>query len=143
MYTLYKKSPSKRNLQTFAWLGQIQQIPHVIFETAIQFFLNFASLCSVMRDSFCTFLAETLYDLNKGAHQNAKFWTFDCSSKNSLNLYFGRLLLLKVHKISAEKWKRSYVSRYRAVMQNLKKNWFATSKMTRIWWISTWALKIH
>ena len=27
-------------------------------------------------------------------------------------------------------------------MQNLKKNWFVVSKMTRIWWILTWALEI-
>ena len=27
-------------------------------------------------------------------------------------------------------------------MQNSKKNWFVVSKMTRIWWILTWALKI-
>ena len=40
----------------------------------------------------------------KGVHQNAKFQTFDCSHKISPNLYFnGRLLLLKVYKILAEK----------------------------------------
>ena len=27
-------------------------------------------------------------------------------------------------------------------MQNLTKNWFVVSKMTRIWWILTWALEI-
>ena len=39
----------------------------------------------------------------KGAHQSAKFQTFDCSRKISPNFYFDRLLLLKVHKISAKK----------------------------------------
>ena len=39
----------------------------------------------------------------KGTHQNAKFQTFDCSRKISPNLYFDRLLLLKVHKISTKK----------------------------------------
>ena len=27
------------------------------------------------------------------------------------------------------------------VMQSLKKNWYAVSKMTRIWWVLTWALE--
>ena len=27
-------------------------------------------------------------------------------------------------------------------MQNLKNNWFVVSKMRRIWWVLTWALKI-
>ena len=39
----------------------------------------------------------------EGAHQSAKFQTFDCSRKISPNLYFDRLLLLKVYKILAEK----------------------------------------
>ena len=42
----------------------------------------------------------------KGAHQSAKFQTFDCSSESSPNLYFHRLLLLKVYKISAKKVQR-------------------------------------
>ena len=77
----------------------------------------------------------------KGAHQSAKFQTFNCSRKISPNLYFDRLLLLKVYKISAKKVQRSYVSWHWRVMQNLKKNWFVVSKMTRIWWILTRALK--
>ena len=39
----------------------------------------------------------------KGAHHSAKFQTFDCSGEISPNLYFDRLLLLKVYKISAKK----------------------------------------
>ena len=39
----------------------------------------------------------------KGAHQSAKFQTFDCLSEISPNLYFYRFLLLKVCKISAKK----------------------------------------
>ena len=67
----------------------------------------------------------------KGTRQSEKFHTFVCSRKISPNLYFDRLLLLKVYKISAKKvlwwpWR---------VMQNLKKNWFAVSKMIRVWWI--------
>ena len=45
----------------------------------------------------------------KGAHRSAKFQTFDCSGEISPNLYFDRLLLLKVYKISAKKVQRSYI----------------------------------
>ena len=43
----------------------------------------------------------------KGAYQRAKSQTFDCSGKIPPNLYFDRLLLLKVYKISAKKVQRS------------------------------------
>ena len=69
--------------------------------------------------------------LTKGAHQIAKFRTFNCSDVVSLNLHFDRLLLLKVYKISAK----------RCVMQNVKKNRFVVSKMIRFWWILIRALK--
>ena len=39
----------------------------------------------------------------KGAHHSAKFQTFDCPGEISSNLYFDRLLLLKVYKVSAKK----------------------------------------
>ena len=44
----------------------------------------------------------------KGAHQTAKFQTFDCSRKISPNLYFDRLL--KVYKILAKKYKKTDLS---------------------------------
>ena len=49
----------------------------------------------------------------KGAHQSAKFQTFDCSRKISPNLYFDRLL--KVYKILAKK--------YRGVMSHDLEDW--------------------
>ena len=48
----------------------------------------------------------------KKAHQSANFKTFDWSGEISPNLYFDRLLLLKVYKISAKQVQRSYVSWY-------------------------------
>ena len=39
----------------------------------------------------------------KEVHHSAKFQTFDCSGEISPNLYFDRLLLLKVYKVSAKK----------------------------------------
>ena len=39
----------------------------------------------------------------EGTHDSAKFQTFDCSGEILPNLYFDRLLLLKVYKVSAKK----------------------------------------
>ena len=50
---------------------------------------------------FYTFLAETLYDLDK--NPSKCIMTYDCSREISPNLYFDRILLLKVYKISAKK----------------------------------------
>ena len=77
----------------------------------------------------------------KGDHQSAKFQIFNCSGEISPNLYFYRLLLLKVYKISAKKLKMSHVSWHWRIMQNLKKSQFVVYKMTRIWWILIQALK--
>ena len=78
----------------------------------------------------------------KGAHQSAKFQTFDCSRKISLNLYFDiRFLMLKVYKILTKKAQGNYVLWPWRLMQNLKKNWSAVSKMIRIWWNLTRALE--
>ena len=77
----------------------------------------------------------------KEVHQSVKFQTFHCSHEISPNLYFDRLLLLKVYKISAKKVQRSYASWHWKVIQNLKKNRFVVSKMIRIWWILIWALR--
>ena len=76
----------------------------------------------------------------KGARQSAKFQT-NCSGEVPPNLYFDRLFLLKVYKISAEKVQRSYVSWHWRVVKNLKKSWFLVSKMTRIWLILIQAIK--
>ena len=66
--------------------------------TTSQFFFKLSSFFSVMRDN-----CETLFDLDSGTHWSAKFQTFDCSREISPNLYFHRLLLLGVYKISAKK----------------------------------------
>ena len=80
------------------------QISDVIFETTSQFFLNFASLFSVMRDnSSVLFQLKLCMIWTKGAQQSAKFQTFDCSHKISPNVHFDRLLLLKVYKNFCQK----------------------------------------
>ena len=58
--------------------------------------INFALLCSVKL--FCTSLAETFYDLDKRNPSKCKITDF-----RLLTFFDYRLLLLKVHKISAKK----------------------------------------
>ena len=84
LYTLDKKSPSKWLLS--AWVKN-HQVSYVIFGTTSQFFLN---LCITLqrheRKLFCTFLVETVHDLDKRSPSRCKisdFWlltflTFDC-----------------------------------------------------------------
>ena len=75
----------------------------------------------------------------KGAHQSAKLQTFSCSSKISPTLYFDRLLLLKVYKILAKK--------YREVMSHETEDWCKIwrkhdlSKLTKTWWNLTRSLE--
>ena len=63
--------------------------------------INFASPFSVMKDnSSVLFQLQLCMIWTKGAHQSAKCQTFNCSREGSPNLYFHRLLLLRVYKIS-------------------------------------------
>ena len=78
----------------------------------------------------------------KGAHQNAKFQTFDCSGEISPNLYLIGSFCWKYIKFQLKRYTGViYISWYWRMMQNLKKNKFVVSKMTRIWWILILALK--
>ena len=100
---------------------KIHQIPYVIFKTTSQFFLNFASLFSVMRDNSSVLFYLKLYMIwTKGAHQRAKIQTFDCSHKISPNLYFDRFLKV-YNNILAKKVQSSYFPWPWRLMQNLKK----------------------
>ena len=86
-------------------LWKIHQILHVIFETTSQFFFKLSiTLQCHERWLFCTFLAETLYDFYKRSSSKSKnSGKFHLLRGISPNLYFGRLLLLKVCTISAKK----------------------------------------
>ena len=59
----------------------------------------------------------------KGAHQTAKFQTFDCSRKIPPNLYFDRLFLLKVYKISQQE-------NYGGVMSRDTEEWYKIWRKT-------------
>ena len=112
---------------------KIHKIPHVIFETTSHFFFKLRSweitLLYFFSWNFILFWRR----------EPIRVPNFRLSI--SPNLYLDRLLLLKVYKISAKKVQRSCVSWHWRLMQNLKKNWFVVSKLTRIWWIFIRALK--
>ena len=70
----------------------------------VSFSLNFASLFNAMGDKSSVLFWLKLYLIfTKGVQHSAKSQTFDCSLEISPNLYFDRLLLLKVYKVSAKK----------------------------------------
>ena len=48
--------------------------------------------------------------LTKGGYHSAKFQTLNCSRKISPNLYFDKLILLKVYKISGKKIQKIFMS---------------------------------
>ena len=106
---------------------------------------GFASLFSVMKDNPSVFFLVKSYILStKKAHQSGKIHkNFDSSGEILSNFYFDRLLLLKIYKIYARKVYRSYVSWYWRLMQNLKKNKSAISKLTKTWWILIRALSLQ
>ena len=125
-----------------------------------QGFSNLASLFSVMKDKSSVFFYLKPHILwTRIPHQSEIFgllsgWvkihpiphviscqTFDYSCEISPNLYFDRLLLLKVYKVSAKKAWRSYVSWYQRVVKIWRETYFLFQKMTRIWWILIRALK--
>ena len=62
-------------LRILCALVKICQIPHVIFQTTSQFFLNFAWLFSVMKYN-CAVLGQTLYTLHKRDQSKSKFLDF-------------------------------------------------------------------
>ena len=77
----------------------------------------------------------------KGAHHSATFQTFDCSGEISTICTLIGYFCWKYIKFQLKKVWRKYVSWYQRVVQNLRKNLFFVSKMTRIWWILIRALK--
>ena len=134
LYTLDKKSPSKWLLS--AWVKN-HQVSYVIFGTTIQFFLN---LCITLqrheRKLFCTFLVETVHDLDKRSPSRCKisdFWlltflTFDCFCWKYIEIFAERYRLVMSH--CSEDWCKIW-----------RKTDLLFQVMTKIWWILTWALK--
>ena len=87
-----QNSPSKRNFWTFEWLGEYSS------NSTCHIWNHKSVYHSRMSWEMKLFMIWA-----KRVHQSVKFHTFDCSCEISPSLYFERLLLLKVYKISAKK----------------------------------------
>ena len=75
LHTIYKSSPSKYKFSDFPLLGsRFTKFLMLFFKQKVSFSSKFGSLVSVMRKSFCTFLAETLYVLEKSNTSKCKQW---------------------------------------------------------------------
>ena len=125
-------------------LWKIYQIFHVIFETTSQFFLNFASFFNVMRDNSAVLSWLKRYMVfTKGAHQSAKYQkNFNCLGEFHQICTLVGSFCWKYITFQLKQVQRSYASWwYWRLMQNLNKNQFFVSKLTRIWWILMRALK--
>ena len=122
---------------------KIHQIPHITFETTGHFFFK---LCITLqcneRQLFCTFLAGTLYDLDKRSPSKCKMPDFRLLMWNFTKFVIWSAPFVESIYNFSKKVQRSYVPWQWTVMQNLKKN-RSVSKMTRIWCILIWALKSH
>ena len=75
------------------------------------------------------------YDLRNSSN-------FPQSTRKSQNWDFDGIRLSKIENVWAWNLQGSYVSCQRRMMQNLKRNWIVSSKLTwRIWRTLTWALE--
>ena len=100
-----QKEPIEKKISNF-WVVRWKFIKFLMSYLKPQVSFSF-NLCITLqcheRQLFCTFLAETFYDLDKRNPSKCKISDFDSSPEISPNFYFDMLLLLKVYKISAQK----------------------------------------
>ena len=121
---------------------KIDKISYVIFQATCQFSCSlFPSLFIVMKNNSSVFLLlkPCIFWAKENWKEHMKVSNFGLSI--STNFYFNRLFLLKVYKVSAKKVQKNYVSWHWRMIQNLKKNLFVVSKITKIWRILIQALK--
>ena len=110
----------------------------------VSFFLNFASFFNVMRDNSAVLSWLKRYMVfTKGAHQSAKYQkNFNCLGEFHQICTLVGSFCWKYITFQLKQVQRSYASwGYWRLMQNLNKNQFFVSKLTRIWWILMRALK--
>ena len=108
LQTFDKNIPSKCKFSDFSLLKlKFIKFLMLFFKQKVSFSLNFGSLFNVMKDNSSVLFQVKRIIWTKGAHQSAKFQTFDCTCNISPNLDFDRLL--KVYKILAEKY-RGFIS---------------------------------
>ena len=97
VYFVQKKSMEKKYFQTFEWFGKISPNSYLKHKSAFLWTLHHSSVSWEI--TLLYFFSWNFMWFG----QNKEFQTFDCSCKISPNLYFDRLLSLKVCNISAKK----------------------------------------
>ena len=75
-------------------------------------------------------------------HDIRNLVNFHPTTQKSQNFTLSDFFFCPKYKGLSWKIQRSYLSWHWTVMQNLKKNWFVPSKMTRIWWVWIRALEM-
>ena len=74
LHTFYESSPSKCKFSDFPLLAlKLTKLLMSFLQQKVSFSSKFASLFSIMREFFCTFLAETLYVIDKGSTSRCTF----------------------------------------------------------------------
>ena len=77
LYTLEKKKANRSEIfKLFSGSVKIDQIPYVMFETTSQFFFKLFITLPCHGKLFCTFLAETIHDLDKRGSPKCKISDF-------------------------------------------------------------------
>ena len=74
LHTFYESSPSKCKFSDFPLLAlKLTKLLMSFLKQKVSFSSKFASLFSIMREFFCTFLVETLYVIDKGSTSRCTF----------------------------------------------------------------------
>ena len=71
-----KRSNQSEIFRLLSGWVKIHQIPYVMFETTSQFFFKLFITLPCHEKLFCTFLAETVHDLDKGSPSKCKISDF-------------------------------------------------------------------
>ena len=94
------------NFETFECFGEIFQIPHVIFQTASQFFFKFYTTPQCLETNF--FVLFYIFS-TKGAYQSTNLVEFLVSRQKLEIFHLDDLILSKWYKVSAKNVQKSYL----------------------------------
>ena len=141
LYTLEKKSPLKWNFQNFEWMGENLPSFSCHIRNHKPGFLSKLHRFPVSREvTLLHFLSWNFKWF--GQKEPIKVENFRLSATHVKSHQICTLISCFCWRfIKFHLKKMSYPSWYWILMQNLKKNKFLVSKMTRIWWIFIWAIK--
>ena len=141
-YNLDKNSPLKWIFRVLSGWVKIHQIPRVTFETTSQFFFKLGITLHCLGDKSFVLFYLKVYEIfkEKGptAVRNFRLLTAQVKFHQIcplLGYFCWTYIMFQLKKIWRKYW-------YQRVVQNLKKNLFFVTKMTRIRWILIRVLKV-